>query len=540
MSPLVPLGILLVGAGLLFVSLSPRFPYAALTLVVTAGLTWLSVAALYPGLPATQTVAAWTGVTAGAPGLRLHVDHREWLLGLGLATLTLATALTGLARPGGPRIVARGAILLLTFAGLAVVFADDLITHVVAWAGLDFVYFLILILVARGEGVQPQAVLHLTFNSLGTVCLVGAAVAISQEDPALGLSAAAASPAATVWVTLAMVFRLGLFPLHLGLPVEVEVRQGLGVLLRLIPATAALEMVMHLAETAFAEPLRPWLTLFGVAAVLLGAEQLWTSGEPRRGMTFVVIAQSGLALLCGLWAGPLAPAAVAAQALALLLGAGAIYLANGFDEQRPWLMAFSAIGAAAMLGLPPTLGALGVNSLVTGLAAAGDWRLWLALGGIVLAQAVLGAGLLRALLWPAEPLEGGPVGIGAYIAGLAALAVAVVAPGVVVLVAPGLAPAAFLGAARLDAPAGVAWAAAALTLGLGLGLWRFESVTRQWAEGAGALVARGLRLDWLYRLLWQVFRALGIAIANLAQVLEGEGALLWAVALVLALALIFR
>jgi hypothetical protein len=45
---------------------------------------------------------------------------------------------------------------------------------------------------------------------------------------------------------------------------------------------------------------------------------------------------------------------------------------------------------------------------------------------------------------------------------------------------------------------------------------------------AGASLASLARLDWLYRLVWGVIRTVGSGIATLAAVLEGEGAILWA------------
>ena len=55
----------------------------------------------------------------------------------------------------------------------------------------------------------------------------------------------------TLLITLAAVFRLGLFPLHLGLPAEVNIRQGLGTLLRLIPAAVVKAVAIRSPRLAF-------------------------------------------------------------------------------------------------------------------------------------------------------------------------------------------------------------------------------------------------------------------------------------------------
>jgi formate hydrogenlyase subunit 3/multisubunit Na+/H+ antiporter MnhD subunit len=536
MSPLIPLAILLMGAGVLALTVLPRLAFTAPVALGGMVLAWGTLAALGLQLPASATLSSWAPVELLPVGLVLRVDGPAWLLGMGLASLALSALLTGLARPGGPRVPARTAMLALTFAGLTALFADNLVTLLMAWAGLDFIYFFTLILLARGEGVQPQAVLHLSFNSFGTVLMLAAAIVVSASASDLTLQAAVAQPSSTVLVTLAAVFRLGLFPLHLALPLDVEVRQGLGTLLRLIPTAVALDVIARLAALGFADVLRPWLTLFGVAAVVLGAAQLWSSDDVRRGLAHVIIAQSGLALLAGVWGGGQAGAAVVALALALVLGGGLFNLSHGFDAQRRWLSAFPGLGVAVLAGIPFTVGFSSLSGVYAAWQTAGG-GLWLVLLVVALSQAFLIAALVRVLLWPGEPLEGGAMGMYGYLIGLALLATLAVAGG-----ALGAQLAAWLNVAGLgfDFGNGLPLAMIALSTLIGLGLWRFESIIRARTEAMASIVLSLLRLDWLYRWLWGALRQIGNAVGGVAQVLEGEGAMLWALVVVLAIVLLFR
>lgn len=541
MSPLIPLGLLLAGTAVLLVSLSSRFPYAGASAVITAALTCLTTLALGWGLPAQAELSAWGQVSLLPNDLQLSVDGAAWLPALATTTVCLAALLTGLARPGGQRLAPRAASLLLTFAGLAALSADNLVTLVMAWAGLDFIYFLTLILLARGEGVQPQAVLHLTFNSLGTLLALAAALLVGRERVDLTLHAAITAPGSALLMTLAAVFRLGLFPLHLGLPVEANTRQGLGLLLRLIPAAVAFMAAARLAAFGFADGLRPWLTVFGVAALLVGSAQLWSSPEPRQGLTFVVIAQSGLALLVGLWGGAQALSGVIAQTLTLLLGGALVFLANGYDELRPWASALPGLGVAVLAGIPATAGFVGLNVLYSRLLDPGHWALWPALAGVVVAQAVLVGGLLRAVSWPGDPIEGGTPGLAGYVTGLVLLSVFGVLPGVAVEQFGAIMGVTHAGVLGLEAAPN--WIALAVSLGAGLagiGLWRFETLVRGRTESAAQFVTALLRLDWLYRLVWGALRVVDRLVYQLAGVLEGEGALLWALVVALAVMLLFR
>ncbi len=541
MSPLIPLAILLVGTGALLVSLSPRFPYAggiAITTALLALLTLLSLPLF--GLPVGATLSDWAPDSLLPTALMLEVDVLAWLFALATVTLTLAALLTGLVRPGGRRIISRGAMLALTLVGLIAYFSDNLITRLLAWAGLDLVYFLALALLARGERLPQQAALSLSVNSVGTLLMLVAAILIGRSGAPLTLRDALLTPGPALLITVAAILRLGLFPLHLSLPVDANIRQGLGTLLRLIPAGVALETVARLAVFDSAGPLRPMLTIFGVAATLVGALQLWNTADVRQGLVYVVIAQSGVALLAGLWGVSPTALPLAGQTLALILGGGLIYLSKDFDEQHRWLALFPALGAATLMGLPFTIGFVSLNGLYAGLLQGGP-GLWMVLALVCLGQALLAAGLLRAVFWPGEPVETTPLLRAGYMAGLSLLAVFVVFTAVLIGV---------LGS-RLGAPDGgwfgfsgpsslASLGLVALTAAAGVGVWRFEQLTRASTESVAGLIVSLLRLEWLYRLMWSAVRLLSSAINLVGEVLEGEGALLWTLAIVLAVVLLFR
>jgi formate hydrogenlyase subunit 3/multisubunit Na+/H+ antiporter MnhD subunit len=529
MSPLTPLLFLVLGAGGVLLGLLPRFRYTGLIAVATALGALFALLLMALSLPVSATLSHWAPLDLLGAGLTLTVDGLAWLFGLGVLAVALSALVTGLARPGGRRVGTRLAMLLLTAGGLISIFSGNLLTRVMAWALLDVVYFLALLLLAEADGLAPQAVLNLAFNSAGTLLAVGAAMLISRTSPGLSLSDAALTPPATLLMSLAAVFRLGLFPLHLGLPTGINIRQGLGTLLRLVPAAVALETLSRLVVFGFDDALRLWLTLFGLAAALVGAAQLWSAPDPRQGLAYVIIAQSGVALLAGLWAGPQAALALAATAMTMLLGGALIFLANGHDEQRPWGSLLSGLGAAALLGMPVTIGFLGVGQLYSSLFASGGWA-WLLLAAVLVAQSLLAAGLVYTLLWPGQPVAGDPALVAAYWGGLslpAALLVATALLGGVVTAALGTPPAGLLGFVGTGSflPLGMVVASAAV----GLALWRFQDVVRGGSSAvAAASIASIARLDWLYRLVWSVLHGLGNGVANLGAVLEGEGAMLWA------------
>jgi len=529
LTPLTPLLILLAGAAGLLLGLLPSFPYTGFVSISSALLAMGALLLLALGLPVSATLSAWGPANMFGVGLVLSVDGLAWLFALAVLAATLSALVTGLARPGGRRVGTRMIMLLMTLAALISIFGDNLLTRVIAWVSLDVVYFLALIFLADRQGIEPQAVLNLAFNSLGTLLAIAAAVLISRTSPSLSLRDAALSPQSTVLITLAAVFRLGLFPLHLALPSDLNMRQGLGTLLRLIPAGVALETLSRLALYGFPASVRPWLVVFALAAALVGALQLWNTSDPRRGLVYLVISQSGVALVAGLLGGATGALSLTATALALLLGGSLVYLSAGHDDQRPWPTGWALMGAAAIAGVPLTVGFLGAGRLYADLLAVGGLG-WLALVVLLISQTILVAGLLYASFWPGQPLEVEPALVAAYFGGLSLPAVLLVLIAVFTTIAGPivlLQSLGFLGFSGFGSVAAVVLVA--LTVGGGVLLWRYDTSIRERAGNIAGLPLAALgQLDWIYRAVWAVIGAAGTVVDNLRAVLEGEGAILWA------------
>jgi formate hydrogenlyase subunit 3/multisubunit Na+/H+ antiporter MnhD subunit len=529
LSPLTPLLILLAGAAGLLLGLLPSFPYTGLVSIGAALLAVGALLLLALGLPATATLSAWGPANLFSAGLVLNVDGLGWLFALAVLATTVAALVTGLARPGGRRVGTRMIMLLLTLAALMSFFAGNLLTRVLAWTLLDMVYFLALIFRAERERVEPQAVLNLAFNSFGTLLAIGATVLISRTSTTLSLRDAALTPQSTVLITLAAIFRLGLFPLHLALPSDLNLRQGLGTLLRLIPAAVALETLSRIASYGFPAAVRPWLVVFALAAALVGALQLWNISDPRRGVVYLVITQSGVALLGGLLGGATGAPSLTATALALVLGGSLIYLSNGHDEQRPWPSVWALAGAAALAGVPLTIGFLGIGQLYTNLLAAGGLS-WLALVVLLISQTILVAGLLYAVFWPGQPLEVEPALLAAYFGGVSLPAILLV---LTTLFTTFAGPIVLLQGLGLLGFSGFGSVAAMVLVGLtatggGL-LWRYDTSIRERAgDLAGSSLAALGQLGWIYQGVWGLIRSLGNVVDSLRAILEGEGAILWA------------
>ncbi|MBI4316074.1 MAG: hypothetical protein HY679_09065 [Chloroflexi bacterium] len=538
MTPLFPILVLLLGAGVTATGLFvPRFRLLVLVPVGVAALALAATLVLGLRLPAETVLSNWGADALYGGGLALKTDRIAWTFSVAVLLLALAAFLTGLSRPGGLRLGARTASLMITAAALAAIQAQDLVTLAITWAVLDLAYFVSIVLLARGEALEKQAVLSVGLNSAATFMAVAAALdTLHAGQIAFRIGQSPLTQNGTLFLLLAAVFRLGVFPFHLGLPVQANIRQGLGALLKLAPAAVALSLLAHLGDLESALPLKPWLSAAAAIGLLVGAVQWWQAADPRQGLAFVVLAQSSLAVLVALWGGPAAGAGVLAFGLSLLLGGGVLFLYNGYSEtERRWVAA-PFVATLALVGLPATVGFVAAFALYGGLVASGSWVL---LAVCLVGQWLVAASCLRVAWWPGEPLpQGEPLAQVAYLFGLALPLTFAVISGLGPMFSgalAGLAVPSMLSAAAL--PALLAGAVAALA---GFGLWRYENLVRAPGESAWAAITSVARLDWLYFAFWEVYRFIGRTLRTTAGIIEGEGGVLWTLVAALLVWLLFR
>ncbi|MBM4424762.1 MAG: hypothetical protein FJ030_15480 [Chloroflexi bacterium] len=537
MNPFLPILWLLLGAAAMIVGAAvPRLRrwVAGLTPAAASVLALLTALALGLRLDSRVTVSTWQPQSLFDAGLTLVSDRVSWLFAVVILAAVVGVFLTGLSRPGGPRLGPRTASLLIAAAAVAAVQSENLITLAIMWTVLDVVYFLSLVLLAEGEDVEKQAVLSLSFHSAATFCVIAAALdTLHLGQPVFLVGQSPLSNRAVLFLLLAVVFRLGVFPFHLGLPADANVRQGLGTLLRLVPAAVALDAFVHVLAIVPELPLKPWLSAAASIGLLVGALQWWDSADPRQGISFVTLAYSSLALLAALWGGPLAAAGVLAFGLALVAGGAALFLGNGFSESGRWWSIPAFAGAIVLIGFPFTVGFHGSVVLYSGLIAEGAWLLFAV---CVFGQVLLTASTLRLALWPGEPTPTDEPLVGvAYLFGLAAPLLFAVVGGLAGNALAGTTLPGLLAAQSLTALGVVV--ASALS---GVGLWRFEGLFRARAESAWAAASSAARLDWLYTSFWEIYRLAGRVLRTVAAIIEGEGGVLWTIVAVLLVWLLFR
>lgn len=499
---LLTIGVLLFTAlVMLLVRLArPAFAYHWLFAAFGVLAAWPLALLARRGLPRDIPLLPWERLSWFDTPLTLRVDGVSWPYVFAVTTLVLGVILTVVARrqPVNWRAWA-GSLTLAGFTLLAVA-AGNPLTLLVTWGALDIVELLILLAQIRENSAYTRAVVSFGARLGGTLLLL-AAVVLTRAAGATELSFSAIPANAGLVLLLAAGLRLGVLPLAVSFSQDPPMRRGIGTMLRLAPAAATLVLLARVAEVGAPPNWLPGLLALAGFSALVGAAGWALAADELGGRPYWVLGCTSLAVVAALRG---QPAASQAWGIACVLAGGLIFL---YSARHRFLLALMALGLVGISGLP-----------FTPLAAATDVYLPLqpVSGLFLLAHALLLLGYARHVLRPAEALASMERWVWViYPFGLAML------------------PGAHLLSGFLPAPLGItpAWWAGLAALGLAALLGALGRWGPRFPQRIFLTLGKVFSLDWFYRLLWIAYRVGGRLIALLSRVLEGEGGILWTLAL---------
>ncbi len=432
--------------------------------ILLASALWVVVAVLQHG-PWRQDIGGWT-----APlGIGWNVDGLSASFLLLNAVVGLAGAVFHASRPPGrtpvrdPRFF--WPLWLFLWGGLNALFlAADLFNVYVA---LEFVSIASVGLIGLAGGSAQAAawryllatLLGSTIYLLGVAFLYGRYAALDLALLAEGVEPDLVTAVAAALMTLGLLLKAAVFPLHFWLPAaHGRAPPAVSAVLSAVVIAAAYYLLVRLWFGPFAPLLgtgvAPLLGLLGAAAVLWGGLQALLQRHLKMLIAYSTVSQLGYGLLVF----PLAAAGAVQQAwtgavmlvlahglakAALFLAAGAIVLRHGIGrlealggDQQGAVVAWTAfaVASASLVGLPPTGGFVGKWWLAQSALATGGY-FWLAV--LMLGTAFTAGYLWRVLQAAAQPgweTGGGPsdlspaLGLSALVLALAAAALGLLAP----------------------------------------------------------------------------------------------------------------
>ena len=483
----------------------PSSSYAWLAAALGGLLAWISVFFWQLDMPHRFSPSLWAPGSLFSASPEFLVDSYAWLYALGLVALAGAVVLTSPARAS--MVVNPSAwvgSLALTILALLAVLADNPLTLVLAWTAIDLTEFFNTLRSSDSPGLSERAVVSFSIRLAGTGFALLASVFNASGGKAFLFENASAQTG--IFLLLAAGLRLGVLPLHLAFRSEPTLRRGFGTTLRLTTAATSLILLARLPFSTLDAGYIPFLLGFVVLAGFYGGWKWFTAHDELSGRPYWIIGMSALAVAATLRG---SSAGSAAWGVAMLLFGGISFL---YSARQVWFTRILAGLGLLMLGLPFTLTASGWEGSFRWPVF--FWPLF------ILAHLLLVGGYIRHLFQLGElPFSSLPTWAQtAYPSGLGLLVLTAIVSGVW----------GWPGALQ----SGV-WIVSAISLGAaGLAavvVWRFRRfIDPGIFPGSDTRVSRlGSVQEYLAQGLWTIYRLLGRLFGYAANLLEGDGGLLW-------------
>lgn len=511
--PIVLFCLLFLGAVVVAVLAQRASDYEQPTAVALAALSLLLGGGVWWQAPTTVTLLSWS-----ESGLGLHYgwtfDELTTAVTLSLLLLLFVTVLV---IPTSARSSATQypVLFILTAVTLAAVWADSLLAMTMGWFVLLGVWMGALGWVGRRAGSK---------KFLGRVGLLVTAVmflwlgAASAPD---GFAVATWSTREVTTVLAAAVLQLGIWPVFGWRPTATNLPVSLALWLIVVPVvTGAVLFMRVLAIGMAALPVNGlFLTLLGLFGLLYAIRQAWMRLHlPIAVAAYLSLAVVHLFLLTAVWADT---AAALAMLQVFIVGSGVLYLASGRPLARPvwWRFVPPVVVVAALAGLPLTVGLGGHLALYEGLLAQGRGIIFVVL---VFLQMPMLTAVMR-LFWSNAEAET-----------MSMTRHTMMQDGALLILTLGLLTWRGL---RFDGH-WLAWVGIILVPVGGLVLFRFTREFRQTTAAVRQAFTLRLPEQGSSESLGKLAGGIGEAFREAAAILEGDGSLLWLLALILILLLV--
>jgi NADH:ubiquinone oxidoreductase subunit 2 (subunit N) len=482
--------------------------------------------------PAVDVPSLWRPSLLFGVTPMLRDDGAMQPLAFALALAACVTVLMALAQQRRLRPQTLAALLALLPPSFVALWSANPLTMVVGWAIYDLVLAAGRIVAA---GWDRAAIQGLIFGGLATLLLWGGTLLSSGEGESSLWALMTPSEAQLALWTAAGVLRLWVYPFHLAapdvlgdapspMPFLLSPVLGWGMCLRLV-----------LVNGGFF-PGSVWVPTLAALTLGVGGLLAWSCKSSRATLPWIGMAMTGAVLLATVLAGGNASAVISTGYVVWMLGMTVLFSTDGLRQEAPWWSMPALIGAAALLGVPLTLGFAPQAVLLGGIAKGGQlwWGVAFFFGNLFLV-----ASLVRWLLAPSpHPFPDRYWQMAVYGVGLGVPALLLLVSGFYPLLL--IAGVSFPSPGVLFSAPGLAgWLVWVISLAVGAVLAWQEGNVRYRIEFLLDAIHDLLRLEWLYdALVGAIDRGLS-AIRAADEVVGGAGAVLWSLLLFLLILMIW-
>lgn len=335
----------------------PQFNGAWLVAVMGAFISWITLLVLRFRLPTSLVILAWdkTGMALSPP--MLIIDYNTWPFAFAIGSLILAIMLSS---PVNLR--SRSEILNLAgnlaIAGISYTafLAANVETLLLGWAAIDLVE--LTVLMRTNPAVSSHRRILTGFISRFSGLLIMNWLVFMGTDRALaGQQVTRFTSWTALPVALALVLRLGLFPVHITYGENSRIRRSQGNLFRFIPPASAMVYLTTLPVESFGGLLIPLQWVLIIALGYGVYKWLMIPGD-LDARPYWVLCLAALGFLSSLHSSHYA---LIPWSAALILVGGIIYL---HDTATPFIRGIQYAAIVLLSGLPFTPNASGLAGLM--------------------------------------------------------------------------------------------------------------------------------------------------------------------------------
>jgi hypothetical protein len=478
----------------------------------TALLAWIVSLVLVTNIPDVISLSVWKPTALFASRLELHLDAVGWFFLYGTSTLMVSVAFTHAAQSGTTTPFHRAVMLSYPAIAMIAMLAGNLLTVVMSWALVDILTLIFFIRMQNDRKSSSRLFIRIAVDGAGILLVLMAALLNGAAGGTSSLSSPMTSTTAAIFLVLAVLFRLGLLPPHISLQPMVSQQRQLGTLLRLLPPVTALSVLARMLNIGVPMETLPWLHLAGGLGVIIGGLRWAFHLERENARPFLLLGISGLGVLVAGLNPKIGGAPITAAGGVLLLSGAVFYLAEVFaPPHRAWV----GLAAIFLAGLPGTPTGVIAAALVSGVVDPTSLALTIlgVIGLVLLTTGGMRHIFLPSATWPTgESLVRVMYGLGLLLPSLVGFGLGLRMPGSVSL------------------EAGIVFV---IVIGLAL---LSVILLRQFPEGSvlrWARVFAWLDPDPLYRVLSRLIRTLINLFRMVGELLEGEGAMLWMIVILM-------
>jgi formate hydrogenlyase subunit 3/multisubunit Na+/H+ antiporter MnhD subunit len=352
---------------------------------VLAVLIWILTLLLRLGPDQVLEASVWQPIDIFRDPISFSFDSLSWPIIYAVVTVLVAMIFTAGAREGVPPANIRSFWFLYSASAILAILADNLLTIVIAWTLFDLLSAFFLFSILGYSSNIRQVLTRLSIDVFGVMLLLAGIGVSAASGDSLSLDAPFSSVVGVILLGLAGFVRLGLMPLHFNLPQLIPLRRGMGSLLRLYPPALVLTFLARLFRAGVPSQVLIVFLIAGLTGILIGGIRWVLETDSLIGRPFFILVVSGIAVFA-LSTGDGAYLTIIPATIILLLAGSALSLT---EIHAPSHRIFAATAPMILLAVPifPSGVFLG-RTLGTDLVNFGIWPIIVLVG---LGAATLGS-----------------------------------------------------------------------------------------------------------------------------------------------------